>query len=245
MPKSNNIKWREIDQKKLSNTVRKFNAKRTRLIKIVPELEEILPKKVNVQNIKSNIKTRNDFNKSIASLERFMKKGAEKVTVTKSGVRTTKYQLDELKIQHRIINLQRKAKRKEAKVSTSKGTMGSINTRHLTPKKNNSQNIPKNMWQNYIDSVQKQIYDTYYEGKSNMYRDNYFKAVMINLGEDFANELREITNNISNEDFYKAYYANPDLQPEFYYSMEEQEMKKTIVLNAWNDYIEELKEGLL
>ena len=88
MQKRYNIKWRDTDEKALAKAVRKFNAKRTRLLKQVPELEEFLPAKLSTKELKKTIKTRRDFNNEINSIERFMQKGAEKPIVTKEGVKT-------------------------------------------------------------------------------------------------------------------------------------------------------------
>lgn len=102
MPRVSQIKWRDADKAELAKQVRRFNAKRTRLIKIVPELEDILPKKASVNEIRKNVVSRSDFNKQIASLKRFMEKGMEDTVTTKQGVVTTKYQLRELQIQKKI-----------------------------------------------------------------------------------------------------------------------------------------------
>ena len=89
MQKRYNIKWRDTDEKELAKMVRKFNAKRTRLLKQVPELEDFLPPKQSTKDIKNAVKTRRDFNNAMNSLDRFMRKGAEKPIVTKEGVKTT------------------------------------------------------------------------------------------------------------------------------------------------------------
>ena len=92
MPKQYNIKWRDSDTKKLANAVRSYNAKRTRLLKQVPELDEFLPPKASTKEIRAGVKTRRDLENEIKSLKRFLKKGAEKPIVTKEGVKTTAYE---------------------------------------------------------------------------------------------------------------------------------------------------------
>lgn len=219
MPKRSDIKWRKADQTKLSRTVGKFNAKRTRLIKIVPELEQFLPPKMNVQNLKTGISTRNDFNKTINRLERFLVKGAEDMVTTEGGVQTTKYQINELKIQQRTINQYRAKARKEANVSTEKGTMGAIKKMNLRPLTKNIEKTPKEMWDKLVNSYERQSMDTYYSSRDEMYKRNYLNA----FKQTLANEIPDVYEKVSKmkaEDVVNMYYYDPNLQLDFFYPVE-------------------------
>lgn len=238
MPKSSNIKWRQADKAKLSKTVGKFNSKRTRLINKVPELSEILPERQSVGELTSSIKTRNDFNKVINRLERFMKKGAEENVVTNTGVRTTKYQINELAIQHRQINQQRAKLRKERQPSTEKGTMGSIRKMNLKPKQNNAMNIPKHMWDRYVKGIERQTMDDYYNNSKFQYKMNYLKALMEwdnGADSDFVETIKKM----SAEDVYNLYYYDSALQLDFWYSLEEHEIRMEQMNEKLSQYIEE------
>lgn len=252
MPRRSGIKWRETDKTKLAKSVRKFNAKRTRLIKQVPELEDILPKKAVVTDIKSKISTRQEFNNELNALERFMKKGAEKSVTTKSGVVTTRYQLNELKIQHQQINRLRARELKKANVSTAKGTMGSIQTRHLTPKRNNAQSIPRERWEEYLQSVEQQTHQYYYDKRQKLYQQNYIDAlfgelITYSFGDEDFDEINaklykivDMVDSLPPEIVYQAYYQDDDLQIGFIYSSEEAEVRLNIIyekwLNIWEEY---------
>ena len=118
MPKKCNIKWRQVDNNKLSRKVKNFNAKRAKIIKKFPSMEEFLPDKMSVKELRKNIETRQDFNRVINSLNRFSQKNAEEPIVTKQGIKTTKYEIKEMSIKVATINRRRTAERKKADVST-------------------------------------------------------------------------------------------------------------------------------
>ena len=159
MQKRYNIRWRDTDKKELAKAVRKFNAKRTRLLKQVPELEEFLPPKASTKEIRKSVKTRRDLKNELNSLERFMRKGAEKPIVTKEGIKTTVYEKKEISIKVRAINLRRAAELKKAAPSTEKGTMGTVRENNLKPKQYDIDKIKKSDWKKFVESVEKQSKD--------------------------------------------------------------------------------------
>lgn len=226
MSRRSKIKWRESDKKLLSQRVRIFNSKRARLIKQLPELEEILPKKQSVRELKKNIETRNDFKKTINKLNRFMKPDATKIVVTQEGVRTTRYQIREIAINVRIINAQRKRLRERANVSTEKGTMGTIGKSNLNPKKNNSQAVSKSSWDDYVKLLDKQIFDKYYTNKEVLYKRNFMKG----LKEAFSGvkgyrELKKLFDSFTPEEITDMYYEDSTMQLDFIYGPEEAEVR--------------------
>lgn len=233
MQKAYNIKWRNTDEKALANTVRKFNAKRTRLLKQVPELEEFLPEKLSVREIKKTIKTRRDLKNELNSIERFMRKGAEKPIVTKEGVKTTQYQKKELEIKVRAINLRRAAERKKANVSTEKGTMGTIRANNLQPKKVNFDKIRKEDWQKFIESVEKQSMDSYSQDKYDRYKENFIKGLENAFGQK-GERLKKLAEQIEPETLTQMYYDDPILQIDFIYDPLEMDVK----IEAMEEHLE-------
>lgn len=233
MQKAYNIKWRNTDEKALANAVRKFNAKRTRLLKQVPELEEFLPEKLSVREIKKTIKTRRDLKNELNSIERFMRKGAEKPIVTKEGVKTTQYQKKELEIKVRAINLRRAAERKKANVSTEKGTMGTIRANNLQPKKVNLDKIRKEDWQKFIESVEKQSMDSYSQDKYDRYKENFIKGLENAFGQK-GERLKKLAEQIEPETLTQMYYDDPILQIDFIYDPLEMDVK----IEAMEEHLE-------
>nr|DAO26671.1 MAG TPA: DNA terminal protein [Caudoviricetes sp.] len=224
MPKRYNIKWHESDEKELAKAVRKFNAKRTRLLKQVPELEDFLPDKLNVQDIKRETKTRSDFNKTLNSINRFMRKGAEKPIVTEQGVKTTQYEKNELQIKIRTINQRRAAERKRANVSTEKGTMGTIQANNLNPKKVDINKVKKSDWKKFVESVEKQSKDIYQKEKYDRYKENFIKGLQNAFGEK-ADQLVSMVEQIDPATLTQMYYDNPIIQIDFIYDPIEMQAK--------------------
>lgn len=228
MPQRYNIKWRDSDRKALANAARKFNAKRTRLLKQVPELEDFLPAKVNVQDMKESIKTRRDLNNLLKSLDRFLVKGAEKPIVTKEGVKTTQYQKRELQIKVNAINARRKAELKKAAPSTEKGTMGTIRENNLLPKNADINKVKKSDWAKYVESVEKQSKDSYSDDRMIRYKENYLKSFDTVYGEQ-GKKVRVRIEKLSPETFMDMYYADPVLQLDFNYDPLEAQVKLDLI----------------
>lgn len=240
MSKSSNIKWRKSDQVLLSNTVRSFNAKRTRLIKKVPELEDFLPEKLVIKNIKESIKTRKDFNRAIKSFQRFLKKGAEKTVYTKQGVKTTAYEVGEMRIKVAAINRERARILKKMKPSTEKGTMGSIKQNSLMPKQFNLENMSVQAWQKFVESVEKQSASSYWTERYKQYKENYLKAFDNQLGgTPKAERIRKLIEAMPAEQLDAAYYQDPNLQIDFVYDEHESEWILDLMEESLNIYLSE------
>lgn len=241
MQKRYNIKWRDTDEKDLAKAVRKFNAKRTRLLKQVPELEEFLPPKASTKEIRKSVQTRRDLKNELNALERFMRKGAEKPIVTKEGIKTTAYEKKEIAIKVRSINQRRAAELKKAAPSTEKGTMGTIRENNLKPKKYDIDKIKKSDWKNFVESVEKQSRDSYAADRYERYKDNFIKGLENAFGEKGA-ELIEIAKQIDSETLTQMYYDDPILQIDFIYDPLEMQVKIDAMKEHLTDYLESMEE---
>lgn len=108
MSKSSKIRWRERDTEQLAKKVKNFNAKLSRLTKKNPALAEILPDRVSMKDLRGDITNRQEYNRVIKALSSFTEKGAEEVVTGKSGVTTTKWQLQQVRKAVAIENRRRK-----------------------------------------------------------------------------------------------------------------------------------------
>lgn len=219
-----------------------YNTKRTKLIKLVPDLEEILPAKRNVQDIIKQVETRQDFNRIINQMERFMKKGAENMVTTPSGVRTTKYQLNELNIQKRAINLRRAKMRKEADVSTYKGTMGSIRNRNLGELKTDFNKVSKDMWKQIVNKFERQSMDSYYSQRDELYKQNFLTAFNQTYGNMDDGTISKMLQGMNPNDIVQMYYFDPALQIEFLYPEDEEQYQT--YFNAFTETLKNYMETL-
>ena len=222
MSKKSKIRWSKEDRKQITNAVRVFNSKLTRVLKSHPELQEFLPRRRTTQELYDKIETRQDFKREINSLLRFLRKGAEAPLQSEKGIKTTKWEEKEIGIKVRTINAKRTRERKQANVSTYKGTMGSIEANNLKPKFYDINKIEPKDWEKFVRGVEKQIASTYGEDKYDLYKSNYLKA-LDNVFGSIGERIKKIVEKIPNEVFYKLYYDDPVLQIDFVYDPDDAE----------------------
>lgn len=198
MAESNKIRWRSIDQKAVTNIARRFNAKITRVMKAHPDWTEILPERINVKELSEKLRsdTRREFNREMAKLERFLRKGAEMPYTTKSGVATTVWQKKEIDNTFRAINAKRRAERKKLDPSIFKGNLHSIQENNLLQRKNTVQEISPKYWKEFVRNLDYQL-EQEYKDKSNIYKMNLLKAISNILGE--KSELYNLVSQVASE----------------------------------------------
>lgn len=239
MPRRNSIKWRQVDDKRLSNAVRNFNSKIRRLLKKNPELSEVLPSSQSVKNIKRDIKTRAEYNSYLRSLQSFTKRGAEKLVTNRNGVVLTKYELSEIRKRVRRINKQRAKEVIIADPSPYRGNMGSIQEYNLRPKKFDWANIDKKNFPSFRKSVYHQSRFSYSDDKLRALKENYIKGLyaVFNSGAD---DIVAILEQIPEDKFKENLYRNPLLTVEFIYDPIESEMKAQAIHDNWESVLDGL-----
>lgn len=224
MPRQYNIKWRNKDKTRLSNTVRQFNAKITRMLKKNPELAPYLPERLTVQGLRDKIQTRQDFNREIKSARRFLKPGAETPVTSATGIRTTRWEKREIGIKVGVINRIRNRELKKMNPTTEKGTMGTIRENNLRPKKYDIDKIKASDWDMFVYGVEKQIMSGYTAQKNELYKQNFIKAVKTAFGSK-GTEIVEMAQSIPADILVELYYNDPVLQVEFIYNPLEMQIK--------------------
>lgn len=224
MPRQYNIKWRNKDKTRLSNTVRQFNAKIIRTLKKNPELAPYLPERLTVQGLRDKIKTRQDFNREVNSARRFLKPGAETPVTSATGIRTTKWEKREVGIKVGVINRRRNRELKKMNPTTEKGTMGTIRENNLRPKKYDIDKIKASDWDMFVYGVEKQIMSGYTAQKNELYKQNFIKAVKTAFGSK-GTEIVEMAQSIPADILVELYYNDPVLQVEFIYNPLEMQIK--------------------
>lgn len=224
MPRQYNIKWRNKDKTRLSNTVRQFNAKITRMLKKNPELAPYLPERWTVQGLMDTIQTRQDFNREIKSARRFLEPGAETPVTSATGIRTTRWEKREIGIKVGVINRRRNRELKKMNPTTEKGTMGTIRENNLRPKKYDIDKIKASDWDMFVYGVEKQIMSGYTAQKNELYKQNFIKAVKTAFGSK-GTEIVEMAQSIPADILVELYYNDPVLQVEFIYNPLEMQIK--------------------
>lgn len=109
-----NIRWRKADQADLSRAVKNYNAKISRLAKKDPTAE--LPPRVSIKEIRSGIKTRDDYKDALQSLRAFSAKGGENIPQARQpgGIRWRPS--DEAELKRTVNNFNAKVRRLSKKM---------------------------------------------------------------------------------------------------------------------------------
>lgn len=244
MAKKYNIKWRPIDSKKLSNTVRNYNAKITRIIKKNPELKDYMPPKVTVKSIKKDIVNRTDFNNIIKSLQRFLRKGAEKPIISKEGVKTTAYMKKEIGIKVRRINRKRKKLSERLKNTRERGTYDIPSNETLTPKKYDFEKIKQEDWKAYVRSVEKQARESYYTEKDNRLKQNYLKGFRTVFGQ-MGDSVASLFDGLPSDIFAELFYYDDVMSIDFIYDPLELEVRLENIANTTQQFFKDNKTSLI
>lgn len=224
MPKSSKIRWRERDTEQLARKVKNFNAKLTRLAKKDPSLKEILPDRVSVKDLKGDITNRQEYNRVIKALSAFTEKGAEEIVTGKSGVTTTKWQLQQVK---KAVAIENRRRKKEAerlgaapvtiggKVYTNVRRMAGMQA--LQPLQVRLDTRSQTSWENFSKYMERQML-----GGGQADEQRYFNAcVQCWSGLCTATQvalLKDTMQRIGIGKCLKAYYNGVDeLRPEYFY----------------------------
>lgn len=223
------IKWKDLDVKNLQNTVKRFNAKRRRLIKKQPSYETLIPK-MSVRELRKEIETRSDLNIQLNSMKRFLEKGAEEIVVNPQGVHATRWEIRELRYATNRINAMRRArleKYKELNDGRLPWRIQDLET--LMPKKFTPEQYNLTQFEHTKAGILKMSKSNYWRQGDEQYKLNYLKSYRENIGINIDEELYKILQNIDATELVVLGKIDPELSIGFHYSTEEAEAKASII----------------
>ena len=248
MAKKYNMRWTDQDQKDLQRAVKTFNQKISRMAKRNPEIKNALPDKVKMKEIRSLIKTRQDFIREINSLKRFSKKGNDEiVSFGYYDTKITKWQKNEISLRLKVINRKRKKKLDEVNelemtqggepLGYKKGQigMGKIEQIELLPMTGltpgmNIRDVKKK-WR----SILYQSQTDYLNLKDEQFKNNYIKSLTNNFSENEVAEIKKRLKQMKTQDFLKIYYSDENANIDSVYTpnKEEHDNKLEELRNVW------------
>lgn len=212
MSRYHRINWRDSDTKELKRVVKNYNAKINRLAKKNPQIENVLPEKVSVGQLKELINTRQDLKRELNALKRFSKRGAEEIVIvpgTDYNLKITKWQKTEMNRRIGIIN-RRRAKRLEdisniemksrgEKLGYTRGQlgMGKATEVSLRPMKAFTRSMSQADLKWKWKGIMKESQSDYFTQRDYMLRDNYIKALEQNYN---AKDIQDIIDEIKSMD---------------------------------------------
>lgn len=241
MPKFNKIRWREDDKKELARLAKNFNAKIEYQLKKNPELKDVLPEKVKVKDLKKDIVSRKDLNRTLDKLATFSQKGMEKVVTNEKGERATLFEIEQTKKNVRRLNAQRRAEQKkidempvyiDGKKATTVRRM--VHEQKAKPIQFDFNKSEKGGFKKFAEYVEKKISDSRYEIEA--------KAYLATLKETFysvydtanAQKLSELCDKVGGEKLLALYYEGfEEVTPNFHYDRnipEKEKINRTVTL---------------
>ena len=245
MPEKHSIRWRNRDRDELKRVVKNYNAKVTRLKKKNPYIADLYPDKIKVSDVTKSIETRTDYNREIARLQRFSKRGAEEIKVSDEGATATKWEVQNFYYDQRRENNRRKKERErlEKMPVTSRGkdtgqtraTMGKIKENAVKPLNKKFDKLSQKEWEKakaYIDSRLDEKFMN--EQKGNM-KDNYIKGLK-NAG--FSKELVDLMEQLDSSKFVDVVDIDTEADFDFIYDPQELAYKNQVLLELWGSVMD-------
>lgn len=234
MPRVPQIRWTKSQEEKLKKSVRRFNNKISREIKKNPQSADYLPQKLNYKELRKEIKTAKDLNRQVQSVNRIFRKNALQNVETEKGIKTTKYEINEIKIQVRRINRDRKKELERAKPSKYRGTLSTVEQNALKPKPFNLDKIKKSDWNAYKRSAREMSKASYIDWRNKRYKEIYLETLDI-LGE-YGEPVKEYIENMDEEYLHDAQYDDPVLNINFISDPLEAKFIAEQILTHWERY---------
>lgn len=220
------IRYDKKLNQEINRVIRNFNQKVARLEK---EQRELTPAKVSKKELKGEVYTRAELRRELNKLRRFSKRGAEDVVTTQGGVRTTQYELENIKretarVKSQLTRRINTMKYKKPKIfgketAGSYASMGDSDYTELVAKR---KSLDKD-----IDKIDKDTLSRLKSmvgklGKNKHYMDTMFKENYINMLTSngyfvgYDNEKLELLKSklmqLKPDDFYRLFQEDKSIQ---------------------------------
>lgn len=224
---------RKMRQKKVTNLVRQFNAKLTRLSKSNPEMGPFLPERITVDKFMQETNAKR-FNQLVTSYSRFLKPGYEKLQRLGDDVLKTKWEIGVYQGDLRRVNTKKKAKQK--KVSYEKGNTRSIQTENLNTYTIKGKGLSTPMFDMFRKAFENQLRSEYYNEMNKLYQKNYLTALERHWNDvKEYGEIKRIVSSLPSDLVGEAIYFDPVFEINYYYQVFEKEENATRVLEYWEE----------
>lgn len=237
MPK---IRWTKAQTAELYRDVRAFNGARTKAIKKNPEVVQFLPEKLNVQELKKSIQSRQELKALTADVNRELNFKFETVTLTDGTIKTRK-EFEDFKTEIEIGNNVKKRVAKKRGVKTKPpGRLGTEEQFDLALFRTDIENIPGNDWARYRKVVESKLTEDYYNWEDEQYKENYIEGLWRNLGpEEDTLEIAELLQKIPARVMINEARNNPIARISFYYLNDASEREHIVnrLKALWSNYV--------
>lgn len=227
------IRWKKQDYLKLGKAVAGFNKKINQVKNIMNE--DFLPQELSYQDLKSSIKTRAELNRTINSLRRFKKEGAEELYQTEAGEIMTLWERRELGIKSRAAQTRLKAELKKLNATEQSKYMGSERIREIEGSLRRLKTIEQRKFKDFEKlkkTIEVQGNASYKYRRASLWKQNYI---------DTMNKYKNLTNYDKLEKVFNK-YTNPI---RFYEFFSQDELGGDLTYQSDNTYTQQAFNSLL
>lgn len=247
MAKKYNYKFSKEQNRTINNAVRRFNRKLERLAKNPKYGGVILPDRATVSGLKNRVNNKRDIQRELNRLDRLMKKGAERIVLTETGLFITAYERKEVAIQLRAVNARMTRlrnianKTKDKRTGMERGLMYGTENPEFRKRINKlDQARNKKELRLFTNEVFNLSNLNYEKERMEKYKRNYIKGIKNEMGK-YAKELIQYVKSIPAKDLVDMYYQDPDMSLQFLYDPSEQSAKYNYMKSRFQEYFENIK----
>ena len=241
MRKQYNIRLRESDRDEAKRIIKNYNAKIKRVLKKSPELEPYLPDQIKAKDFLLDVKTRNEFNRKLSSMQNFSsKRGSEKLVTSSRGAKAIQWEIDEFKNKQRIENIKRAHERKKIentevktrgkKTGVKRAEMGGIKENALKPSRKKFDNVSQKEWDIAKKNIDSLLDNEKRVEKKEIMRANYIKGLII---EGFPESLIDLIKTVDIDVFVTTTQTDLEATFDFIYDPLEMQNKANTLMEVW------------
>lgn len=236
MSKYHKIKWSENDKKELSRLIKNYNAKIDYHAKKNGS-KEGLPEKLKVKEVKANIVSRKDFNRTLDKIALFLKRGGEQIIENKNGVKITKAEYQYTMKNINEVNAKNEKERNKmlnepvyvnGKLLMTARRMSTLNK--LQPFIFNFNNITD--FQSYAKYFESKLFDTHWKLEEQAYLETLIECIEGQYSEKNIEILTKLFKAIGSKKLLNLYYEGYEVvKHDFHYRIditEEEKITQTV-----------------
>lgn len=236
MSKYNKIRWSENDKKELSRLIKNYNAKIDYHAKKNGS-KEGLPEKLKVKEVKANIVSRKDFNRTLDKIALFLKRGGEQILENKNGIKITKAEYQYTMKNINELNAKNEKERNKmlnapvyvnGELLMTARRMSTLNK--LQPFIFNFNNITD--FQSYVKYFESKLFDTHWKLEEQAYLETLIECIEGQYSEKNIEILTKLFKAIGGKKLLDLYYEGYEVvKHDFHYRIditEEEKITQTI-----------------
>ena len=246
MPKQYNIRWGRSDYSRLSHLVRKVNKKVFEIEVKRPDIAGYQPNMLDYQDVKKDIKTRQDLNNFLNKYSRYLREGVEEVRASDRGAKATEWEVGEFQIAQRAENIRRANVRKKLgemdvtiggkSTGVKRKEMGSIKENASAPSKKKFKNMSQKEWEKAFNFMEAKMRSSYDEERKKKMIENYVRGL---ISEGYDNELQQLMNKVPLDKFLEVVDTDEVATFSFIYDPIELRNKNDRLIDLWQDYADD------